>query len=242
MTLLLPLGALALLAFGGSSRRATKRDETDVERIVREGREIVDGSRDAFTQLGPQPGEHQPLTPPAIDEVRPGPSDADMEAAAIRAAVEAADREATSVAPSRPAKAPAKAAPKPTQAPKPAKTAKAAPKPAKAPTTPSTPAATPAGQDQAPARPLAPIPAGYDPAGARRMAPSLARHLKAKGRSNSDRTMVRSFQTKAGIKPDGIYGGGTRGALLYYGAPASDVPAPFFPPLETQPYVAPENT
>jgi hypothetical protein len=45
---------------------------------------------------------------------------------------------------------------------------------------------------------------------------------------------MRAFQTAAGLKPDGVYGGGTRGALVYYGAPRA--PAPLFAPTTTIPY------
>lgn len=73
-----------------------------------------------------------------------------------------------------------------------------------------------------------------DELGARRMAPSLAQHLSRAGRAGYDRRLVRTFQQKAGLTQDGIYGGSTRGALLYFGGSAA--PAPFFPPLETIPF------
>lgn len=77
-------------------------------------------------------------------------------------------------------------------------------------------------------------PAGFDPAKARKMAKQVAANLDAKGRSNYDRALLRSFQTAAGIDADGIYGGQSRGALIHYGVPRP--PAAFFKPVETQPY------
>jgi hypothetical protein len=49
--------------------------------------------------------------------------------------------------------------------------------------------------------------------------------------------LVAKFQVQAGLTPDRIYGGRTRGALLYYGG--TDAPEPFFKPTETIPYQPP---
>lgn len=78
---------------------------------------------------------------------------------------------------------------------------------------------------------------GVDLATARRMAPSLAQHLTRAGRANYDRRLVRTFQTRAGLIADGIYGGATRGALLYF--QANNAPQPFFKPANTIPYNGP---
>lgn len=101
-------------------------------------------------------------------------------------------------------------------------------------------------QDRPPVTPAAQSPStpskaleGYDPDSARRGAKSLASHLKRTGRAGYDRRLLRAWQTKAGLKSDGIYGGETRGALLYYGA--SDAPQPFFKPTNTIPYTPPET-
>lgn len=80
------------------------------------------------------------------------------------------------------------------------------------------------------------IPAGYDPIGARKMAPSIARNL-GKGRDHYDRRLLRDFQIKAGITPDKLYGGQTRGALIHYGIP--NPPQPFTAPRNTIRYVPP---
>jgi hypothetical protein len=96
------------------------------------------------------------------------------------------------------------------------------------PTSPSIPVATAPGG----------IPAGYDPVKARRTAPRIAQHLKSKGIANYSRQALREFQTLAGIKPDGIYGGQTAGALRYYLGGAKP-PAPMFKPVQEVPYTPP---
>lgn len=83
------------------------------------------------------------------------------------------------------------------------------------------------------------LPPGYDPDLARRTAQQVANHLRNRGRANYARKIVADFQTAAGIHVDGIYGGQTRGALLYYGA--DNAPPAFFQPTETQPYTPPER-
>jgi hypothetical protein len=70
------------------------------------------------------------------------------------------------------------------------------------------------------------LPAGYDAAKARKMAGQVANHLRNAGRSGYSRPMLREFQRAAGIVVDGLYGGGTRGALVYYGAKTP--PTPYF--------------
>lgn len=80
------------------------------------------------------------------------------------------------------------------------------------------------------------IPDGYDPTTARKGARSVANNL-ARGIANYSRPLLKQWQKQAGLKPDGIYGGATRGALLHYGA--KDPPRPFFPPTNTIPYVPP---
>lgn len=85
------------------------------------------------------------------------------------------------------------------------------------------------------------LPAGYDPATARRGARSLAAHLKRAGRAGYDRRLLEQWQRQAGMVPDRIYGGGTRGALLHYGVAPADAPQPFFAPFNTTPYVPPEK-
>lgn len=94
---------------------------------------------------------------------------------------------------------------------------------------------------QSPSKPSKALPEGYDPDSARRGAKAIASHLKRSGRANYDRRLLRSWQTKAAVKADGIYGGETRGALLFYGVPSSDAPSPFFVPTTTVPYVPPEK-
>lgn len=173
---------------------------------------------------------------PSPAPARPKSPIADDIAAMLRSAVADADRDAVReasnpVAKYKPKPAPkavAKTVPTPAAPPKPVPKPRAAPKPAPAPAPAPMPVAAPA-----------PAPAGYDPDGARKMAASLSQHLTRAGRPGYDRRLLRTFQTKAGIKPDGIYGGSSRGALLFFGA--SNAPAPFFPPLETVPYRGPTS-
>lgn len=73
-------------------------------------------------------------------------------------------------------------------------------------------------------------------------APIVSKYLMAmakagsKTKYNYDRARVRNFQAYAGIKSDGIYGGRTRGALLYF-APNVAPPRPYFKPHETIQYI-----
>jgi len=87
-------------------------------------------------------------------------------------------------------------------------------------------------------------PPGYDPTLAGSLAHDLNRHLLAKVKADGarakwtyDRKLTARFQTAAGIDSDGLYGGGTRGALIYYGQ--SNAPAPFFDPKATVLYRPP---
>lgn len=81
------------------------------------------------------------------------------------------------------------------------------------------------------------IPDGYDPVAARKAARSTANHLSTRGRAGYSRPLLKQWQRQAGLTPDGIYGGATRGALLYYGV--SDPPQAFFKPVATIPYAPP---
>lgn len=80
-------------------------------------------------------------------------------------------------------------------------------------------------------------PDGYDPSKARSTAPKMAEHIKRRG-SDYDRKILRAWQRAAALKADGIYGGGTRGALMHYGVPTP--PRPLFKPTQTIPYTPPE--
>jgi murein L,D-transpeptidase YcbB/YkuD len=88
----------------------------------------------------------------------------------------------------------------------------------------------------APVDSTAVAPSGYDPALAATLAPALESHLRVK-KYDYSRPKLKEFQTAAGLKPDGVYGGGTRGALLYYGAKSP--PRPLFAPTDTIPYTPP---
>lgn len=80
-------------------------------------------------------------------------------------------------------------------------------------------------------------PEGYNPAEAKRLAQPTSDHLAAMKVARYSRDRVKAFQRAAGITADGFYGGGTRGALQFYGA--QRVPNPFFKPVQTVTYVPP---
>lgn len=80
------------------------------------------------------------------------------------------------------------------------------------------PAPSPApGQSPSPLRPgdVPPIPT-FDEAEARRLASRVGTNLRQRGR-RYDHALMRQFQRAAGLTADGLYGGSTRGALLYFG-------------------------
>ena len=77
-------------------------------------------------------------------------------------------------------------------------------------------------------------PAGFDLAKAKDLAAKVNANLISAGRDKYDHTLLRSFQIAAGIASDGLYGGGARGALIFYGQ--KNAPAPFFAPTSTAPY------
>lgn len=87
-----------------------------------------------------------------------------------------------------------------------------------------------------PAQSTPSIPDGYDPVAARKAARGVANNLK-KGRAGYSRPLLKQWQKQAGIAPDGVYGGATRGALIFFGE--KDPPRAFFPPLDTVPYRPP---
>lgn len=76
-------------------------------------------------------------------------------------------------------------------------------------------------------------PAGFNPATARKLAKQVAANLDSKGKANYGRDLMKQFQTAAGIDADGLYGGGTRRALIYFGV--ARPPQPFFKPTATPP-------
>lgn len=80
-------------------------------------------------------------------------------------------------------------------------------------------------------------PAGYDASKARSQAQGIAAHLAAKGPKAYDRNRLAVWQTFAGIRADGTYGGSTRGALVFYGV--QNPPRPFVAPYATLPYHPP---
>jgi hypothetical protein len=106
----------------------------------------------------------------------------------------------------------------------------AAPTPS-APVTPSPVTAAPAAALPAPqSADVGPVPPpGFDPKLAQSMAKNVAKNIDT-NKSSYSRPLVRNFQTAAGIASDGIYGGGTRRALLFYGIDRP--PAALFKPTQ----------
>jgi hypothetical protein len=105
---------------------------------------------------------------------------------------------------------------------------------------PAPPAATPATSAAPPTSSAPPgqgvRTAAYNAAGARQLAPRVASDVRAKGRSYN-REQMKEFQRSAGIVDDGVYGGETRGALVFYGV--RDAPGPVFRPNQTIAYRPP---
>lgn len=60
-------------------------------------------------------------------------------------------------------------------------------------------------------------PPGYNPTSAGRLAKQVARNIDGKGCAGYSRQLLRQFQRAAGIAVDGLYGGGSRGALMHFG-------------------------
>lgn len=109
-------------------------------------------------------------------------------------------------------------------------------------TLPPRPGAAPAAPHAAaPAAPVQPPLASMpNQAAARLLAAQVEKNLRnppAKNIYNYDRKLMAQFQKAAGLKQDGLYGGGTRGALVYYGVP--NAPKPLFNPKTTIPYTPP---
>lgn len=79
------------------------------------------------------------------------------------------------------------------------------------------------------------LPDGFNPQVAKQTANAVAVNITTRGYSYS-RDGLRAWQRAAGLTPDGVYGGGTRGALLFYGVP--NPPRPLFAPTTTAGYPA----
>lgn len=229
--LLLLLFAGAAFAFSSKAKASAPPKPIEDDDVDDDGPHGIVIPLDDELQRVPEgaPLTERPITAPTGDEM--------LEAA--RASAAAADASARALYPSIPRPNAPSAAPG-TSIPRaqPGEPHEAIP-PAQAPldVVPA-PSSLPAGSASAPGSHL---PAGYDPATARRGARAIAAHLKRKGRAGYDRRLLEQWQRQAGLEPDRIYGGSTRGALLFYGVPSMDAPQPFFKPTETIPFVPPEQ-
>jgi len=73
-------------------------------------------------------------------------------------------------------------------------------------------------------------PSGFNPTSARKLAKQVSANIDSKAKLYS-RDLLKQFQTAAGIAADGLYGGGSRRALIFFGVPR---PAqPLFKPTAT---------
>lgn len=77
-------------------------------------------------------------------------------------------------------------------------------------------------------------PTGFNPEGAAALARSVQSDLSRR-HNRFSRTQMRDFQTAAGITVDGLYGGQTRGALVFFDVP--DAHATISRPRATTPYM-----
>lgn len=75
---------------------------------------------------------------------------------------------------------------------------------------------------------------GFSVSLAKSLAPKVNSNLVAKKAAGYDHSLLKQFQVAAGIAADGLYGGGARGALIYYGI--ANPPQPFFKPTATTSY------
>lgn len=73
--------------------------------------------------------------------------------------------------------------------------------------------------------PATPAPGTFNEAQARELAPRTAYNLRNRGSRRYDHDLLRRFQRAAGLEADGLYGGSTRGALIYFGV--RNPPSPF---------------
>lgn len=87
----------------------------------------------------------------------------------------------------------------------------------------------------APVEPTSALPAGFDPMKAKRTAQAVSTNITTRS-YNYSRDGLRAWQRAAGLTPDGVYGGATRGALLFYGA--ANPPRALFAPTTTVDYPA----
>ena len=87
------------------------------------------------------------------------------------------------------------------------------------------PAQPPAPSPSPPAPVPMPSPATFNEAQARALAPRVAYNLRNRGSRRYDHDLLRRFQRAAGLDADGLYGGSTRGALIYFGV--RNPPSPF---------------
>lgn len=77
---------------------------------------------------------------------------------------------------------------------------------------------TPVESEPGTAEPTGPQPpAGYNPVSAGRLSKQVARNIDAKACAGYSRQLLRQFQRAAGLEVDGLYGGGSRGALIHFG-------------------------
>ena len=87
-----------------------------------------------------------------------------------------------------------------------------------------------------PVEPSTGLPVGFAAAAAQGLARAVASDIMSR-RFNYDRGALKAFQRAAGIAIDGHYGGGSRGALQFYGI--ANAPRALFKPFPARPYPEP---
>jgi hypothetical protein len=199
---------MGLLLLGKKRPSAAPNGPTtaeDAARIVRESKEIVQGTRDAYSDaptVPVTPREAAERTGEALRATAPA-TDAELAAAIAAAKKAAAEERAASTSPVVGPITIKPAAPKPVApvvAPKPVAPKRVAPV-------------------------LAKPPAGYDRTKAANSAGDLARHITQK-KYDYTRKALAAWQLVAGIPTDGVYGPSARNALAYYAGAAA--PKPLF--------------
>ena len=186
----LVLAALAMAALSSSSRKAAAPH-------------VVPGSGPLSRVLhkpvvAPSPSAKMPSAAAVVDAMRA----AKLAAAVVRRQNAARPLSRPAARPRAPSSLPARRAQTPSAKPRVAPAA--------------APMAVHAAPTQTPVHGAVRPPEGYDKIKASNAAPDVARHLALKGRDGYSRKVLKSWQLRAGIAPDGIYGHGAHAALAHF--------------------------
>jgi hypothetical protein len=185
---------MGLLMLGSKRRPPGPAGPTTPEeaaRIVRESKEIVQGSRESYSDAPGVPVTPREAAERVKDTIASKPPVADTTDAELAAAIAAAKKAAAEEARAATSPIVGPIVIKPVQPAQPVQAAK-------------------------PAQPAQPVaPAGYDRTKAANSAGDLARHIAQKKYDYTRKALI-AWQTVAGIPTDGVYGPSARNALAYY--------------------------